>query len=356
MAINFEYPLTNSLDMKKVVSFEGLEFPIVIAPTLHGEPLLTTQAFYFLSRLESAARIRFENPELIPEHNSQEELERRIEYIIDNYLFEYSKIHPNERITSKITNLKYWKNYGHTYLGYDNNNTIALALDTLNDDSIIDVSNKDLPNKNYWNDWCLIANYTNEYIENYINSMKQLLDKKVIVETNNHEELGTGKFELPLIQVDESILTYHQAVMLKVLSPENINEKDGKVIVSRGLKMRSDFSLPLEKIQVNKYYDAELLSYYFAGVREHLPISKFRCFYNVLEYFFEEAPTELGENARNEREQISCVVRLVTTSFLILDFIESKGEEYKSKIQEEMIPSSGVKIDGLIKSIASQMT
>lgn len=347
MAINFEYPLTNSLGMRKVVSFEGLEFPIIIAPTLHGEPLLTTQAFYFLSRLESAAKIRFENPNSIPEHDSQEKLERRLEYVIDNYLFEYSRKYPDERLTSKITNLKYWKNDGLTFLGYDNNNTIALALDTLNDESIINVSNEDFPNKDYWNDWCLVANYTNEYIENYINSMKNLLDKKVNVETVNHDELGTGKFELPLVQLDESILTYHQALMLEVLSTGNIQEKDGKVIISRGIKMSGDFSLPLEKMNVNKYYDAELLSYYFAGVREHLPISKFRCFYNVLEYLFEEAPTQLGERAKNEREQISCVVRWVSANFSILNFIESKGEKYKNKVQEEMIPSSGVKINAL---------
>jgi len=177
--------------------------------------------------------------------------------------------------------------------------------------------------------------------------MEKLINTKVNVETYNHNELGTGKFELSLVQVDKSILTYHQAVMLEVLSSNNIQEKDGEVIISRGISMKGDFTLPLEKIHVNKYYDAELLSYYFAGVREHLPISKFRCFYNVLEYFFEEAPMELGERTKNEREQISCVVRLVSTDFSILDFINSKGIEYKNKIQDEMIPSSGVKINGI---------
>lgn len=107
MAINFEYPLTNTKGMKKVVLFEGLDFPIVIAPTLHGEPLLTVHALYYLGSLESAARIGFEHPSTLPKYSSRQDLERKFEYIIDNYLFEYSKKYPQTRITSKITDLKY---------------------------------------------------------------------------------------------------------------------------------------------------------------------------------------------------------------------------------------------------------
>src|ERR1035437_8509923 len=326
MAQIFEYALTNSMGMKKVVSFEGLEFPIVIAPTLHGEPLLTAQALYFLSRMESAARFRFEKHELIPKHDSDKELERKFEYIIDKYLFEYSKQHPQEQITSKITDFKYWENDGLTYLGYDENNTLALALDTLNDDSIIEVSNEDFPHKGRWYDWCLVSNYTSKFIDTYVNSMQSILAKVVRVETKGHDELGTGKFELPLVRVDDGILTYYQACMLEVIQPRRLDTRNGLVIVSRGFESEGDFVLLLEEIRAEKYYDADLLSYYFAAVREHLPISKFRCFYNVLEYFFEVAPKELGEQAKSEREQISCVVKWVASPGSIKDFIDSRGD------------------------------
>lgn len=351
MALNFEYALTNSKGMKKVVSFDGLEFPIVIAPTLHGEPLLTAQAFYYLSCMESAVRIRFEKRELIPQHKSDKELERRFEYIIDNYLFEYSKINPQEQITSKITDLKYWRNNGHTYLGYDENNTLALALDTLNDDSVIEVSNDDLPTKDHWNDWCLVSNYTNEYIDSYVNSMQSLLRKTVRVETKDHDELGTGKFELPLVRVDDGILTYYQASMLEVVQPGRLDVINGQVLISRGFKSDSNFALPLEEVRASKYYDADLLSYYFAAVREHLPISKFRCFYNVLEYFFEEAPKELGEAAKNEREQISCVVRWIASPGALKKFIDSLGASYQKNIEADLVPSSGVKINAVTVSL-----
>lgn len=347
MALNFELALTNSTDMFKVISFEGLEFPITITPTIHGEPLLTTQALYYANRLESAVRIRFEDPQTMPKHNSREELERRFEYIIDNYLFEYSKRHPEGRLTSKITDLKYWQNDGHSYLGYDENNTIALTLDALNDESIIEISNEDNPNKSYWNDWCLIKNYTDEYIDTYVKSMKSLLNKKVKVITREHDELGTGEFNLPIVKVDRSILTYHQVTMFELLQPGRIKEKDGMAYLSRGFKSDDNFTIPLEKIKTEKYYDADLLSYYFAGVREHLPISKFRCYYNVLEYFFEDAPQKLGETAKNEREMISCVVRYFAASYPLEAFIKSKGTNYSNDIQKELISSSGVKITAL---------
>lgn len=336
--------------MRKVVSFEGLDFPIVIAPTLHGEPLLTAQALYYLSRMESAVRIRFEKPEFIPKHNSPQELERRFEYIIDNYLFAYSKKHPQEQITSKITDLKYWRNDGRTYLGYDENNTLALALDTLNDESVIDVSNDDMPSKAHWNDWCLVSNYTNEYVDRYVSSMQSILNKTVKVETKDHEELGTGEFMLPLVRVDEGILTYYQARMLNLLQPHRLDVKNGLAIVSRGLKSDSNFMLPLEEIRAEKYYDADLLSYYFAAVREHLPISKFRCFYNVLEYFFEEAPKNLGEPARIEREQISCVVRWIASPGSIKKFIDAQGKSFARRIETDLIPSTGVTIKAVALS------
>lgn len=53
-------PLTNSRGLGKIVFFSGLKFPIVITPSLMGEPIITSQAFYFMERLDSAAKMRFE--------------------------------------------------------------------------------------------------------------------------------------------------------------------------------------------------------------------------------------------------------------------------------------------------------
>ncbi len=90
-----------------------------------------------------------------------------------------------------------------------------------------------------------------------------------------------------------------------------------------------------------------MLSYYFAGVREHLPISKYRCYYNVLEHFFEEAPKALGEAAKNEREQISCVVRWVALPEKLKSFIHLQGASYKQAIEHDLSTSSGVKVKSI---------
>ena len=86
MAITYEYALTGAKGLSRVLYFEGLDFPIIIVPTIHGKPLLTTQAFYYLEQLESVVRIRFENrgTDNVPGHNSRKELERIFESTIDN--------------------------------------------------------------------------------------------------------------------------------------------------------------------------------------------------------------------------------------------------------------------------------
>jgi hypothetical protein len=278
MAITYSYQLDNSKGLNKVVIFEGLDFPIVICPVMHGEPLLTSQAFYYLEQLESIVKIRFQKGDDIPEHKNEIELERKFEYIIDNYLFMYSKRHPDEKLSSKTTEYKFWKNTGHTYLGYDMNGTHALALDAANDSTIVDIKDELNPNKDYWQDWCLISNYTNEIFANYLNSMKSVIGNQVEVETNDHDELGSGEFLLPLLQCSRGLLDYHQAGMLDVIDAEHIDTSKQSVEISRGFPSKNNFELPLEVFKVEKKYDADLLSYYFAGVREHLPISKFRCF------------------------------------------------------------------------------
>jgi hypothetical protein len=86
MGINYDFQLTNSMGLGKIVFFSGLQFPMVISPSLIGEPLLTAQAFYFLERLECVARVRFESSDDMPTAESEEEQMQKIEYVIDNYL------------------------------------------------------------------------------------------------------------------------------------------------------------------------------------------------------------------------------------------------------------------------------
>ncbi len=103
MALNVILQLANSEGLMKVLVFSGLTHPVVVHPTIHGGPLLTAQAFYYLQELESVAHIPHERED---EQLSVEEME----YLVDNYLFEYSKIDSSSRMCSKVTRGKFWQN------------------------------------------------------------------------------------------------------------------------------------------------------------------------------------------------------------------------------------------------------
>ncbi len=222
-----------------------------------------------------------------------------------------------------------------------------MALDTLNDSSIIDVKNDDFKSKEHWYDWCLVSNYTSEYIENYINSMKSIIKKTVDVELDGHRDIGSGKYNLPLLQCNKGLIDFHQAQMLEVINTDKLNNNSAEILVSRGMPSDSNFILPVEVFNTTVKYNADLLSYYFAGVREHLPISKFRSFYNVLEYFFEDAPIQIGETARNEREQISCVIRWSSDDLKLKNLITTLGNDFIIQIENDLVSSTGVIINAI---------
>src|SRR5271165_7023149 len=183
-----EFQLTNSRGLGRVIYCHGLETPVIIAPTVHGEPLLTAQAFYYLEELEAVARLNTE--EISGEHHATEEhLVRRCEYIIDNYLFAYSVKHPESQLSTRVTDFKYWEYGGELYRGYDQNHTKALALDWLNDETIQSIENEDNSTKMTWADWCLITTYTDEPFSVFKRAMQESIRKYVEVETENHEYL-----------------------------------------------------------------------------------------------------------------------------------------------------------------------
>ena len=109
MATSFDSTVTNAVGISKVILFKGLSHPVVLTPSILGEPVFTAQPFYFLNDLDCIIRIRFENRVNMPDFETNEELEDFIETLIDNYLFEYSKKYPSSKITSKVTIFSYWK-------------------------------------------------------------------------------------------------------------------------------------------------------------------------------------------------------------------------------------------------------
>jgi len=343
MPTHADFQLTNSRGLSRIIYCHGLETPVIIAPTVHGEPLLTSQAFYYLEELESVARVTVD--EIAEEHHASEDhLTRRCEYIIDNYLFAYSVQHPESQLSTKITDFRYWRYDGELYRGYDQNHTRALALDWLNDKTICSIENEDYSTRAQWSDWCLARAYIDGALSDYLRAMRQCVAKQVDVQTEGHEFLGTGRQRLPLISASPGRLDYDQAMMLQSIGIRDVAPGEDSALVWRGTPFHGDFRLQQENIRTTRYQSPDLLAYYFAGLRERAPIAQFRCFYNVLEYFFESAPIELCESAASERDQLSCVVRWIANAAEIAEFFDRADSAYQSAVRSEIETSSGQRI------------
>lgn len=346
MALNFDFLLTNSKGLRKIILFKGLDFPIVITPSLIGEPLLTVQPFYFIENLDAVARIRFETQQDIDNVTSGNDFDDVVEYTLDNYLFEYSKIHPNSKLTSKISKFVFWKDgIDDPYHRYDKTFSECLALDILNDDTIIEC--KDYETGVEFNDWCLIKNYSDSVFDKYLEEMKNILSKKVYVKTVNNEALGTGEFLLPIIKTNSPLLTYYQASMFEVVNIRDFKEDNDFYEISRGFSSSGNFKVEQEVVEATAYHDRELLAYYFSALRDLAPLSQFRNFYNVIEYFFEEAPRIMSMPSRYESQMIEAVIKWA----IPLEELSSKISSLPLKILESITTdqqtTSGEIIEGL---------
>ncbi|NWO11958.1 hypothetical protein HLV40_16385 [Chromohalobacter salexigens] len=347
MALSFDSTLTNAKGVSKVILFKGLSHPMVLTPTILGEPVFTAQPFYFLNEMDCVMRIRFENPQReVPDLEATEEFNDFIENLIDNYLFEYSKKYPGSKVTSKITNYSYWKDdLDEAYFLCDRMNVQYLALDVLNDEAII--SCKDSETGMEYNDWFLMKNYKEWSFEEYINCLRRLFSKTVDVEVEGHQALGTGKSTLPLVKTNPTILTFHQAQTFEVVSSRDFKEGKEFYPINRGMPSRDNFRVEQEVVEAEKYHDKELLAYFFSALRDKSPLTQFRNLYNVLEFFFEEAPQRVGVNAKIERDMIKAVFSWAINDTELQLFLYSLPSEVLTAITTEQTTTSGEIIQGI---------
>ncbi|EPA97788.1 hypothetical protein [Pseudomonas sp. G5(2012)] len=340
MATNRVLQLENGVGLGKVVVCSGLSFPAIIHPLLHGEPVLTAQAFYYLSQLDSVAKVRFENPEDILSDDG-------IEYLIDNYLFEYSKRHPESTITFKVLKGKFWyENGSGHYLRVDQGLTEVLAVDVMNDESVESIVSVDLEDRIDLNDWDIGRNYTRNCLEPYVVKLTEALDKKVDVRIwpGPYRDGYFGK--LRVIKPDEGLLNYDTAMAMADICIRNIAETDIEAKVGWIGIGTPKTTLPVERIVATRFHNPVMLSHYFSGLHELNALKSFVGFYNVLEYYFEEAPRLLGRTARNEKLQIECVVELLVSDADVTDFIGALPSASVAFMISDLPTSSSISIVG----------
>ena len=219
-----------------------------------------------------------------------------------------------------------------------------MALDALNDPSVLEC--KDPFNDEVF-DWCRFKPYWQEAYDAYRKNLNVATRIEVFVRTKDHPTLGTGTHHLPIVKFVSHPLTLEQVEMLGSANFRELKPDSPTYHVSRGLESEFNFEFPQEIITATSYHDPQLLAYYFSAVRDNSPVSEFKNYYNVLEYFFEEAPLRLGVAAQYEREQIEAVLRWAVSAHELLEKARSLPSDVITEVTNSRRTSSGEIIAGL---------
>lgn len=338
MAINSMLQLENGIGLRRVVVFSGLSFPAIIHPIVHGEPVLTAQAFYYLEQLHSVAKVRFEN-------HDDSLAEAELEYLIDNYLFEFSKRHPDANMTFKVMTGKFWQeDVSDHYLDVDQGLTEVLVVDARNDESVHSIEAVDSNDQIDLYDWDIGRNYAKDCLEPYVENMTKLLNKKVNVMIMPSAERDGYFGKMRVIKTDCQLINYQAAMQLADICIRTISSTATEAKVGWSGIGSPTFTLPIERIEATRYYNPVMLSHYFSGLHELNAMKSFVGFYNVLEYYFEEAPNLLGRSASNERLQINCVLELLVTDADVRTFVAGLPAESQQVMTTDLPTSSGISI------------
>ncbi|CAE6966542.1 hypothetical protein R69608_06910 [Paraburkholderia nemoris] len=319
---------------------------MLVKPTVYGSPVLTAQAIYFLEQMESVAHVRGERA-LPPVE---------LEYIVDNYLFEFAKRHPETRMTFRITEGRFWEDdFSSMYNSADQMFTETLALDQLNDPSVLEIRALNPADDIDLNDWNIGVNHANSVLTEYVENVSALLQKKVMVRVLP-SELRDGYFgKLRVIKPHAPYIDVFQAIALEDVHPDLLGANSDRDVPARFRLLDTttygcETELGIEQIYATKRYTPILLSHFFSGVKERNPLKAYLAYYNVLEYYFEEAPALLLKSVRTELEQLKCVLELLTTEADITAKLSSAPADTHTAITSPLLTSVGPAIHGVDQS------
>lgn len=290
MPITILASLTNSEGLGKVLQFDGLGLKITVLPHIEtlGEPTLTKQAAYFLDDVEAAAKVRLEENSDLCKFLKEHQRDAVIEYILDNYLFVYSVLNDESRITSKVAKGKFLDTtIKDRFILGDKGNIKYLAVDTLNDRSILSCKDTADPEFSFESDWKLLNNYFANIYDQYIEKIDSILDRKIVLKTKDTEET------LPILAFVRKPYKYEELVQISNYI-DYVEENDPHL--KSGIYEYDDnyvkFKIPMQHILARDFHNKYLLDMYSAGLRERSSTVQFKHFYNIIEYVFEDATVE----------------------------------------------------------------
>jgi hypothetical protein len=343
MAHNVLLQLSGSEGVGRILLFEGLKYSVLVRPTVYGSPVLTAQGIYFLEQMECVAHVRDE----------QELSHSECEYILDNYLFEFAKRHLDTRMTLRISEGRFWiDDSSSMYNWADQRLTQTLALDQSNDESVLEIEALDPTDDIDLSDWDIGVNYAAPVLAEYVRNISTLLEKKVDVKVVPSEEREGYFGKLRVIKTEGLYIDAFQAAALEHIDFDSLRaNRRGTVPASVRLQKSKthgcETELQVEKIAGAKHYAPILLSHFFSGVKDPNPLKAYLAYYNVLEYYFEEAPTLLSRTARTELEQLKCVIELLTTEAVMAAQLASLEPDVRVAITSPLVASVGPTIAGV---------
>lgn len=335
--------LSGSRGIGRFVLFKGLKYTVLVKPTLYGNPVLSVQGIYFLKQMECAAHVCDEDD------LSQSDLE----YILDNYLYEFAKQHPETRVTSRIAEGMFWQDdLSSMYHSADQMLSETLALDQRNDRSVLQIDALDPADNIDLSDWDIGVNCAKAVLAEYVANISTLLQKKVLVKVMPSEERDGYFGKLRVVRTQAPYMDVFQATALENVDPSSLGTTRNDDLptsfrLSDSATYGCETKLEVEKITATKTYAPILLSHFFSGVKETNPLKAYLAYYNILEYYFEEAPALLSINARTELEQLKCVIALLTTEADVAAKLTSIDPDMRFAIASPLLPSVGPAILGV---------
>jgi hypothetical protein len=230
--------------------------------------------------------------------------------------------------------------------------TETLALDQLNDKGVLQIDALDPTDNIDLNNWDIGANYAKAVLAKYVESISTLLQKKVFVSVMPSEERDGYIGKLRVVKPQAPYIDVFQAIALEDTDPSSLGATHNDDVPSRFRLSDSavygcETELDVEKITATKTHTPILLSHFFSGVKETNPLKAYLAYYNILEYYFEEAPTLLSKSARTELEQLKCVMELLTAEADIAAKLTSVDRAIRFAITSPLFPSVGPAILGV---------
>lgn len=348
MAIHTIFQLAGDKGLMKVIVFDGLSHPLVIHPIVHGEPLLTASAFYYMEQLESVAHVTFNDSTVLRDE--------ALQYLLDNYLFEYSKRHPTSRLTSRATSEHFWEeNISSFYKWSDAQLTERLCIDSLNDSSVLSLTPVDPGDSiDLRSSWDIGGSYISEAFDRYQRDISDAVGKKISMRKIPSDYQDGYMGLLRVIKPAHGLLDFSQAMSLDQLDYRTVGSTSSTVQLKNSSCDDTIRELPVERINCLKEYNPILLSYYFGAQKEDTPLRAFAGYYNVIEYYFEEAPLRLNRKASSELEQLKCVISFLSSESELTTAVGRLPPALKKSLAESLETSSEISISGLDFSLPNK--